>query len=135
MEQIEIITTRKHEIVNITGLVAGIVRASGVRDGLCLVQSLHTTAGVYVNVTEHLEQDVLSLLNRLAPEENYAHNRVDPNAEAHLKKILTGRTATITIENGRLALGTWEKIQFAEFDGPRKRTVHVKLVENAQGGI
>ncbi|MDD9953050.1 MAG: secondary thiamine-phosphate synthase enzyme YjbQ [Candidatus Woesearchaeota archaeon] len=121
-------TKRKQQVINITAEVHDIVRAAGVKDGLCIVQSLHTTAGIFCNVTEDLEQDIFKVFDTLAPDDNYNHNKYDPNAEAHLKKIIMGRTVTLTITNGTVDLGTWEKIQFAEFDGPRERTVHVKVL-------
>jgi len=122
-------TTKKHEVVNITHEVMDVVRKSGVQEGVCFIQSLHTTAGVYINVTERLEQDVLDFLEKLAPHDgSYRHNSVDPNAEAHLKKLLLGRSVTVAIANGQLVLGTWEQIQFVEFDGPRNRNVFVKIL-------
>jgi secondary thiamine-phosphate synthase enzyme len=128
-ERLEIATTREREIVDITGDIERIILASKIADGICIVQSQHTTAGIYVNVTEHLESDVLDMLASLAPEGNaYRHNSVDPNAQAHLHKILTGRDATILVTGGKADLGTWEKIQLAEFDGPRRRTVTVKVL-------
>lgn len=121
---------KAREIINITDLVVKALRESGVRDGLCLVTSVHTTASIFINEDEKgLREDIISLLERIAPENSqYRHNHKDPNAQAHLQRLLMGRSESIAITDGGLELGTWENVLFGEFDGPRQRTVLVKII-------
>ena len=123
-------TTQKHEIIDVSGEVNRIVQESGIQEGLCLVHSVHTTAGVLINEhDEGLKKDIIAVMEKLAPADNeWQHNHVDPNAEAHLKRILTGRGETLSIRKGRIELGTWEHLLLAEWDGPRKRTINVKII-------
>jgi len=107
--------------------VAAAARGSG--DGICLVTCLHSTACIYVNENESgLRQDVLDMLDRIVPQGGWAHDRIDNNARAHLKSTLIGMSSAIPLRDGRLLLGTWQQIFFAEFDGPRKRRVAVTVV-------
>src|ERR1043165_5051777 len=123
-------TRGRNEIVDITPIVAQIVRDSGVAEGLCVVYVPHTTAAVPIN--EHADhdvnQDLLKKLSDLVPEHEsyYRHNQ--GNSASHVKTSLVGPSVTIIIEGGSLVLGTWQGIQFCEFDGPRTRTFHVKIL-------
>lgn len=131
MMRTEHITTRaRNEIVDITSLVARIVRESGVADGLCTVFVPHTTAAVTINenADEDVKHDLLKKLSELAPEHEpyYRHN--EGNSDSHVKTSLMGPSVTVIVEGGRLVLGTWQGIHFCEFDGPRTRTVHVKVL-------
>jgi secondary thiamine-phosphate synthase enzyme len=123
-------TTAHEQVQDLTLQVRQLVRQSGVAAGLCLVYCPHTTAGLVINegYDPDVASDVLALLDRLAPWHGpYQH--AEGNAAAHAKAILTGTSQTILVENGDLALGTWQALQFYEFDGPRTRTVVVTLME------
>ena len=132
METIEIVTRARSEPVDITGRVQEAVSRTGLKDGLAVVCSTHTTAGVTVN--EHADPDVMAdmfaTLERLAPRSGpYAH--VEGNSDAHIKSSLVGLSVCVPVERGRLALGTWQGIFFCEFDGPRRRRVLVQIIENS----
>ena len=124
------VRSRKHaDVVDITERVQEVVRDSRVSTGLCQVFVQHTTAGVFIN--ENADPDViddfLSTLDRLVPwENNYAH--AEGNAAAHIKASLIGTSQAIPVREGKLALGTWQGIYFAEFDGPRERHVLVTVL-------
>lgn len=129
LHSIELQTRARVEFKDITSQVAKLAAESGVRDGLCIVFTPHTTAAILINENADpaLPKDFTDFLNRLAPEgEGYAHN--DGNCDAHLKSALIGASKTLLIENRRLILGTWQGIFFCEFDGPRRREVKIKIV-------
>ena len=117
---------------NITPKVEEIVRKSGVREGLVLVNPMHITASCYINDDEQgLVQDFDELLEKLAPfsETKYRHNRTgEDNADAHLKRQIMGREVVVAITDGRLDFGPWEQIFYGEFDGRRRKRVLVKIV-------
>jgi secondary thiamine-phosphate synthase enzyme len=124
---------RRRDYINITGQVEELVRRSGVRDGLCLVNAMHITASVYINDDESgLIQDYDDWLENLAPHEpvsRYRHNRTgEDNADAHLKRQVMGREVVVAITESRLDLGPWERIFYAEFDGRRKKRALVKII-------
>jgi secondary thiamine-phosphate synthase enzyme len=124
-------TKKVHEYVNITDRVAGAVSKSGVREGLCLVSAMHITAGVYVNDDEPgFRADLDALLERLAPAgADYRHHETgETNGDAHLKSILSGYQVTLPISEGRLDLGPWQQVFYAEFDGQRRKRVLVKVI-------
>lgn len=126
------IETRR-EYINITQRIEELVRQSGVREGLCLVNAMHITASVYVNDAEAgLIQDYDDWLERLAPHaptSQYRHNRTgEDNADAHLKRQVMGREVVVAITDGRLDFGPWEQIFYAEFDGRRRKRVLVKII-------
>lgn len=124
-------TKNRYDTVHITNEVADIVSESGIREGMCLVSAMHITAGVYVNDLENgLIEDIHVWLEKLAPYgENYRHhNTGEDNGDAHLKRILIGHQVIVPITEGKLDLGTWEQIFYAEFDGKRKKRVIVKVM-------
>ncbi|GFO96143.1 hypothetical protein ig2599ANME_0330 [groundwater metagenome] len=127
----DIQTTTRTELIDITDRVRAAVKESGIKDGICVISTRHTTSGIIVNENEHgLRSDILDMLGSLVPEnKNYAHNSIDNNADAHLRAVLLGMSETIPIENGHLVMGTWQSIFFVELDGPRNRTVHVSLIK------
>lgn len=118
--------------VNITGQVEDCLRQSGVREGLCLVNAMHITASVFINDDEAgLHHDYEAWLERLAPHEpvrGYRHNVGEDNADAHLKRQIMGREVVVAVTEGRLDLGTWERIFYGEFDGRRRKRVLVKII-------
>ena len=120
--------------LNITREVERIVAASGVREGLCLVNAMHITASVFINDDEPgLHQDYRRWLEKLAPFDaspaTYAHNRTgEDNADAHHKRQIMGREVVVAITEGRLDFGPWEQIFYGEFDGRRRKRVLVKVI-------
>jgi secondary thiamine-phosphate synthase enzyme len=126
-------TKSRREYINITDEVRHEIEASGVREGLCLVNAMHITASVYVNDDEQgLIHDYDDWLEGLAPHEptsRYRHNRTgEDNGDAHLKRQLMGREVTLAITAGDLDLGPWEQVFYAEFDGRRRKRVLVKII-------
>jgi secondary thiamine-phosphate synthase enzyme len=128
---VDIRTTTRTELIDITDRVRALVKESGIKDGICVITTRHTTGGIIVNENERgLRADILDLLEALVPEnKKYAHNSIDDNADAHLRAVLLGISETIPIEDGHLVLGTWQSLFFVELDGPRNRTVHVKIIK------
>ena len=119
--------------VNITDTVEGLVRKSGVKEGLCLVNPMHISASVYINDDEAgLLKDYDDFLERLvphAPTSQYRHNDTgEDNADAHIKRQVMGREVVVAITNGKLDFGPWEQIFYGEFDGRRKKRVLVKII-------
>jgi len=124
-------TTRK-ELIDITDRVRAVVKESGVKDGLCAITTRHTTCSIIINENERgLRTDILGMLEKLIPQDqNYTHDQIDTNAHAHLRAILLGTSEIIPIEDGHLVLGTWQSIFFVELDGPRNRTINIKILES-----
>ena len=124
------VNTSKHtQMLNITEMIRKAVEDSGVRSGVCTVFIPHTTAAVTIN--ENADPDVVRdftmEINKLVPrEDGYQH--IEGNSAAHLKASMIGFSQQVIIENGRLLLGTWQGIWFCEYDGPRRRSVYVKLM-------
>jgi secondary thiamine-phosphate synthase enzyme len=124
-------TRERREMVRITDEVADIVRRSDVREGMALVSAMHITAGVYVNDWEDgLIEDFGEWLEKLAPAgRNYRHHHTgEDNADAHLKRTIMGHQVILPITDGKLDLGPWEQVFYAEFDGQRKKRVIVKVM-------
>lgn len=129
MKTLRIRTNRRTELVDITHEVEQAVRESGVKQGICHVLVPHTTAGVAIN--EHADPDVAhdveGIFDRLVPHSGpYRHS--EGNTDSHMKAILTGTSQMVFVDGGKLALGTWQGIFLCEFDGPRQRSVWVKVV-------
>lgn len=126
-------TKTRREYINITRRIEEIVRDSGVKEGLCLVNAMHITASVYINDAESgLIQDFDDFLEGLAPHEpisHYRHNRTgEDNGDAHIKRTIMGREVVVAITGGRLDFGPWEQIYYGEFDGRRPKKVLVKII-------
>ena len=124
-------TTQRQEFIRITDEVARIVDASGVQEGIVLVSAMHITAGVYVNDWEDgLIHDFQEWLEKLAPAGRpYHHHQTgEDNADAHLKRTIMGHQVIVPITKGKLDLGPWEQIFYAEFDGQRRKRVVVKVM-------
>jgi secondary thiamine-phosphate synthase enzyme len=129
-------TDERYEMVHITPQVEEIVRRSGIEDGLCFVSPMHITAAIYVNDNEDgLIEDIGTWLEKLAPAwPGYKHHRTgEDNADAHLKALLLHHETTLPVTRGRLDLGTWQRVFYAEFDGQRSKRVIVKLLGVARG--
>jgi secondary thiamine-phosphate synthase enzyme len=125
-------TPHRRDYINITDRVQDFVSRSGIAEGLCLVNPMHITAAVYVNDDESgLIQDIDDLLERLAPHEpvsGYRHNVGEDNADAHLKRQLMAHQVVLAITSGKLDLGPWEQVFYAEFDGRRRKRVLLKAI-------
>jgi secondary thiamine-phosphate synthase enzyme len=125
-------TPTRRAFINITPQVEDALLESGVREGLCLVNAMNITAGVFINDNESgLHRDFERWLERLAPEkpyDQYDHNGYEDNADAHLKRTIMGREAVVAVTEGRLDFGTWEQIFYGEFDGKRDKRVLVKII-------
>ncbi|HEY2153041.1 MAG TPA: secondary thiamine-phosphate synthase enzyme YjbQ [Vicinamibacterales bacterium] len=124
-------TERPQEFIRITDEVAAIVKASAVDEGMALVSAMHITAGVFVNDWEDgLIFDFQIWLEKLAPAGlPYRHHQTgEDNADAHLKRTIMGHQVTVPITKGKLDLGPWEQVFYAEFDGQRKKRVVVKVM-------
>jgi len=124
-------TRKEREYINITDRVAEAVTASGCKEGMALVSAMHITAGVYVNDAEQgLIQDIDDWLEDLAPRRpDYRHHRTgETNGDSHLKNLLIGHEVILPITKGRLDLGPWQQVYYAEFDGRRPKRVIVKVM-------
>lgn len=129
--QLKIETSNRIELIDITSQVQEEVRKSEILEGICLISTRHTTAGIIINENESgLKEDILDLLNKLVPAgADYRHDRIDNNADSHFKAVLLGASEALPVSAGKLELGTWQRIFFAEMDGPRSRTVNVTLLK------
>jgi secondary thiamine-phosphate synthase enzyme len=129
IESLRVRTDRRTQLLDVTKEVQSIVAKSGVQQGICYVYVPHTTAGVTIN--EHADPDVASdvegIMDRLIPH-NGSYRHAEGNSDSHVKTILTGTSQVIFVESGRLVLGRWQGIFFCEYDGPRERTMQVKVV-------
>ena len=126
-------TPERRGFINISAEVESVLQASGIREGLALVNAMHITASVFINDDEPgLHQDYERWLEGLAPHEpvgQYCHNLSgEDNGDAHLKRQVMGREVVIAVSNGRLDFGPWEQIFYGEFDGRRKKRVLVKII-------
>jgi len=123
-------TAKRSEMIDVTDRVAAIVSKLGVKEGMAIVSVPHTTAACTINenADPDVRHDMLRKLEELIPKREgyYRHN--EGNSDSHVKSSLVGTTVTVLIESGELLLGTWQGIYFCEFDGPRDRTMHVKIV-------
>ena len=129
LETIQVNTPDHCVMVDVTDLISRQVQESGIRSGLCVVYIPHTTAGVMVNegADPAVMDDVMNMLDKLVPwRGGYKHT--EGNSAAHIKTILVGGSTHLIIENGRLLLGTWERIFLCEFDGPRTRKIRIKMM-------
>jgi secondary thiamine-phosphate synthase enzyme len=132
MHTLRIRTARRTEIHDVTEQIEAAVRESGCADGVCHLYVPHTTAGVLINegYDPAVAQDIAAAFDRLVPPvANSAH--AEGNSDSHIKTALVGSSQTVWIVAGRLALGRWQRIFFAEFDGPRSRELRMKVVPDA----
>ena len=128
MEVLEISTTKRCEFIDITAKIEKIIRNEKIKDGICVIFCPHTTAALTINenADPSVKKDIINHLEELVPEgKNYSH--LEGNADSHIKSALLGSSLNIIIKNSNLVLGTWQGIYFCEFDGPRRRSVYVKI--------
>ena len=130
VETLTVRSRKRSDALEITERVASLVRESGISEGLCQVFVPHTTAGIFIN--ENADPDVLSdllnTLDSLVPWEDARYRHTEGNAAAHIKSTLVGVGLSIPVRSGELALGRWQGIFLAEFDGPRQREIQVTIV-------
>ena len=124
-------TSKHREFVNITGETEAALRKSGIAEGMILVSAMHITAGVYINDAEDgLIADIDEWLEQLAPfRADYRHHQTgETNGDAHLKNLLVGHQVLVPVTKGRLDLGPWQQVYYAEFDGQRRKRVLIKVL-------
>lgn len=123
-------TGQRCAMIDITGEVQTKVKESGVKNGICIIFVPHTTAGITINENSDPDvvRDFLMEINKIVPISDGYHH-IEGNSAAHIKSSMMGFSQTVIIQEGRLMLGTWQGIYFMEFDGPRIRKVHVKILE------
>ncbi|SFR10248.1 secondary thiamine-phosphate synthase enzyme YjbQ [Desulfoscipio geothermicus] len=122
-------TSGREEFIDITPGINEYIRQAGITDGLCHIYVPHTTAGLTINegADPSVAKDLLMQLNKLIPD-NGAYTHLEGNSPAHIKSFLAGAEKTVPIVNGAMLLGTWQKVFFCEFDGPRQRKVFIKII-------
>jgi secondary thiamine-phosphate synthase enzyme len=124
-------TKKKREFINITGELERALEKARIQEGLVLASAMHITAGVYINDAEDgLIADITEWLEKLAPfREDYRHHRTgEDNGDAHLKNLLIGHQVLVPVTNGKLDLGPWQQVYYAEFDGQRRERVLIKVL-------
>lgn len=124
-------TESREEIIDILEQVASVLSKEALDSSkACLIHTPHTTCAILINeiADKNVQKDILSFLKDSVPRGRWLHDEEDGNADAHIKSSLIGQTKTLPIENGKLALGVWQSIALAEFDGPRERKVIVKII-------
>lgn len=124
-------TSKHREYINITAQVADVVKKSGIKEGMVLVSAMHITAGVWVNDDEPgILADIDAWLEKLAPfQENYRHHRTgETNGDSHLKNLLVGHQVILPVTDGKLDLGPWQQVFYAEFDGQRPKRLVIKVM-------
>ena len=125
---LQVKSSQRSEMIDVTGQVQTVVSKSGIKDGICYLYVPHTTGAITINegADPNVVVDILTTLDRLIPwRNNYRH--MEGNAAAHIKTSLMGSSERIFVDNGKLVLGTWQRIFFCEFDGPRTRKLLVKI--------
>lgn len=128
-EDLDIATKTKVSTTDITARVRAAVTRAKITDGICLVTSLHTTAGLFVNenADPDVQQDLISHLGKLVPrDDEFRHE--EGNSDAHIKAVLTGNDVGLSVRDGELVLGTWQGIYFADYDGPRERHATITVI-------
>ena len=120
-EEFTISTSKKQELIDMTGQINSIIKNSKIKNGLCNVFTAHATAAIIINENydPNICLDLLDSLNKLIPGGIWRHDKVDGNADSHIKAAILGPQETIPINNGKLELGKWQSVMMAELDGPR----------------
>ena len=129
MQQVNISTKKREELVDITGPIQDVLKKNKWQNGQILVYCTHTTAGVTINESADpsVASDLIGKLRELIPErDKYSH--MEGNSDAHIKSSLTGCSEQLIVQNGDIVLGTWQGVFFAEFDGPRSRKVYLQFI-------
>jgi len=131
IQTFQVRTSTQTEFIDITHSVQEAVEKTGVEEGICVIFIPHTTAAVTINenADPSVVQDIVMELNKMVPFKDQYHH-MEGNSPAHIKASLVGCSEMVIVESGKLVLGTWQGIFFCEFDGPRNRKVHVKVISN-----
>jgi len=134
---INISSSKKYQLINITGQVLDCLKKSKTKEGFLIVFVPHSTCALIANEDEEgVKEDILERIKALAPDKNYQHNRIDNNAQAHIIASILGPSLTFPIKNGEIVRGTWQDIFLVELDGPRSlRKVVVKIIYNLTAQI
>ncbi|MBU4234920.1 MAG: secondary thiamine-phosphate synthase enzyme YjbQ [Desulfocapsaceae bacterium] len=129
LEKIEITTFSSMQLIDITDQIDQVISKVNIKEGICYLFNPHTTAGLTINegADPTVKDDIISGFQKMIPM-HYAYKHLEGNSPAHIMTSLMGSTLTIFIENGQLALGTWQKIFFCEFDGPRSRSIQWRVI-------
>ena len=129
-EIITVSTSKRQEMIDITVKVSSIVRKSGVKEGLCNVYAMHATASIIINenADPNICLDTIDALKKLVAKGIWRHDKLDGNADAHIKATILGPSETIPIKDAKLQLGRWQGIMLFELDGPRKRNIVVSVL-------
>jgi secondary thiamine-phosphate synthase enzyme len=129
-QTIELPTSKKQEMIDVTKRVRAIVAASNAQNGLCSIFCGHTTGAVTINenTDPDVQTDIINALERAVPSNEKYYKHEEGNAHAHAKAVVLGFSDTIPVQGGKLALGTWQAIYFCEFDGPRNRKLTVTVI-------
>uniref|UniRef100_A0A7C4NZZ8 YjbQ family protein n=1 Tax=Thermodesulfobacterium geofontis TaxID=1295609 RepID=A0A7C4NZZ8_9BACT len=124
---ITIKSSKKEELIDITQEIERVLPS---KDGICIVYVPHTTAGIIVNegADPSVKEDILNIFDKMAPQ-NFSYKHLEGNSPGHVKSSLTGPSLILIVEKGKLILGTWQRVFFAEYDGPRTRKVYIKFIE------
>lgn len=128
-------TAGKMEFIDITALVEEEIKRTGVRSGVCYLFNPHTTAGLTINegADPAVQADIIAALREMVPQ-HFPYRHAEGNSPAHIMTTLTGSTLTVFFEAGKLELGTWQRIFFCEYDGPRRRKIDVRLLPTSPCG-
>lgn len=128
MQTLDVRSATREEMIDITSQVRGAIRRAGVTSGLCCVFCPHTTAGLTIqeNSDPDVKSDMLGHLAKVIPQPGFKHG--EGNADAHIKSSLVGASVTVIVEDGKPLLGVWQAVFFCEFDGPRDRQVHIRVL-------
>ncbi len=129
MKEIKIRSTKREELIDITKKVEEQIK--DIKEGIVFLYVPHATAGITINENydPNVNDDILEFFKKLIPQGKWKHDKVDNNADAHIKSSIIGVSQTIPIKNGKLMLGRWQSVSLCEFDGPRERTIILKTVE------
>jgi len=125
-----ILSSKKHELIDITDKVNSIVKKSGIKEGLCNAYAMHATAAIVINENydPNICLDIIDSLTDLIPRGKWRHDSIDGNADSHIKAAILGPSETIPIKNGELQLGRWQAVMFVELDGSRERKIVVQII-------
>ena len=130
-KEINVSTSKKYELVDISKEIRSALKESNVKEGMCQIYVPHATCGIIINENydPNVCLDFIDALNELIPEGKWRHDKIDNNAAAHIKASIVGPSETIAIRDGKLQLGTWQSPMVCDFDGPRKRRLIINIIE------
>jgi len=134
LKRLEVKTSSRVQLIDISSHIKSLLKSEGISSGHSIVYVPHTTCGITINENADpaVKEDIIDVLNRLVPE-NSRYRHLEGNSDAHIKSSIIGSSVTVFIEGGALVLGTWQGIFLAEFDGPRIRSVLLKMIPDSSG--